>query len=84
MGSVRKAGVELLRNRAASAIRAKVTVEHGPVIGWDRYAGSAGQVIGMHTFGSSAPLKDLLKKFGFTPERVLEAAMLQIERSSAA
>ncbi|MEA3102218.1 transketolase-like TK C-terminal-containing protein [Caballeronia mineralivorans] len=65
-------------------IRAKVTVEHGPVIGWDRYAGSAGQVIGMHTFGSSAPLKDLLKKFGFTPERVLEAAMLQIERSSAA
>jgi transketolase len=65
-------------------IRARVTVEQGSVIGWDRYAGSAGQVIGMHTFGSSAPLKDLLKKFGFTPEKVLEAAMLQIERSSAA
>lgn len=64
-------------------IRARVTVEQGSVIGWDRYAGSTGQVIGMHTFGSSAPLKDLLKKFGFTPKKVLEAAMQQIELNNA-
>jgi transketolase len=64
-------------------IRARVAVEQGSVIGWDRYAGSTGHVIGMHTFGSSAPLKDLLKKFGFTAEKVLEAAMQQIEQNKA-
>lgn len=62
-------------------IRARVTVEQGTVIGWDRYAGSTGAIIGMHTFGSSAPLKNLLTKFGFTPEKVLEAAMKQIEQN---
>ena len=64
-------------------IRARVTVEQGSVIGWDRYAGLDGAVIGMHTFGSSAPLKDLLTKFGFTPEKVLDAAMKQIEQNKA-
>ena len=64
-------------------IRARVTVEQGSVIGWDRYAGLDGAVIGMHTFGSSAPLKDLLTKFGFTPEKVLEAALKQIEQNTA-
>jgi transketolase len=59
-------------------ITARVSVEEGSVIGWDRYVGSAGAKIGMHTFGSSAPLKDLLKKFGFTPEKVLAAAKRQI------
>ncbi len=48
-----------------------------------RYAGLDGAVIGMHTFGSSAPLKDLLTKFGFTPEKVLAAAMKQIEQNTA-
>ena len=61
-------------------VLARVAVEQGSVIGWDRYAGSAGAIIGMHTFGSSAPLKDLLKKFGFTPEKVLQAARDQIAR----
>ena len=60
------------------AIKARVTVEQGAVMGWDRYAGASGSIIGMHTFGSSAPLKDLLKKFGFTPEKVLEAARHQV------
>ena len=60
------------------AITARVTVEQGTVIGWDRYAGASGSIIGMHSFGSSAPLKDLLTKFGFTPEKVLEAARHQI------
>ena len=59
-------------------ITARVTVEQGTVIGWDRYAGASGSIIGMHSFGSSAPLKDLLTKFGFTPEKVLEAARHQI------
>lgn len=64
-------------------IRARVSVEQGSVIGWDRYAGSSGSIIGMHTFGASAPLKDLLTKFGFTPEKVMEAALHQIEQNKA-
>jgi transketolase len=59
-------------------IVARVSVEMGSVVGWDRYVGTSGAKIGMHTFGSSAPLKDLLTKFGFTPEKVLEAARKQI------
>ena len=43
-------------------------------LGWDRYVGDAGAVVGMHTFGASAPLKQLLDKFGFTPDRVAEVA----------
>ena len=65
-------------------IRARVSVEQGSVIGWDRYAGSSGAIIGMHTFGASAPLKDLLTKFGFTPEKVLQAALDQIQRHTIA
>ncbi len=59
-------------------IKARVAVEQGSVIGWDRYAGSSGAIIGMHGFGASAPLKDLLTKFGFTPEKVMEAAKAQM------
>ena len=55
-------------------VPARVSVEAGSVIGWDRYVGSGGAIIGMHTLGSSAPIKDLMKKFGFTPEKVVEAA----------
>jgi transketolase len=63
-------------------IKARVAVEQGAVIGWDRYVGSTGAVIGMHTFGSSAPLKDLLTKFGFTPEKIMEAAKAQMSRNT--
>ncbi|MDH6230391.1 transketolase [Mesorhizobium soli] len=62
-------------------VTARVSVEAGSVIGWDRYVGDGGAKIGMHTFGSSAPLKDLLHKFGFTLQDVLDAAMKQIERT---
>jgi transketolase len=62
-------------------ITARVSVEMGSVIGWDRYAGPTGTKIGMDTFGSSAPLKDLLTKFGFTPAKVLAAAKEQIAKS---
>jgi transketolase len=61
------------------AVAARVSVEMGSVIGWDRYVGPAGTAIGMNTFGSSAPLKDLLAKFGFTPAKVLAAARRQVD-----
>ena len=51
-------------------VTARVSVEMGSVIGWDRYVGATGAKVGMNTFGSSAPLKDLLTKFGFTPAKV--------------
>ena len=63
-------------------ITARVSVEEGSVIGWDRYVGAGGAKIGMHTFGASAPIKDLMAKFGFTPENVLAAAKEQIAKSS--
>jgi transketolase len=62
-------------------IAARVSVEMGSVIGWDRYAGINGAKLGMRTFGYSAPLKDLLTKFGFTPAKVLAAAKEQIAKS---
>ncbi len=55
-------------------VTARVAVEQASTLGWDRYVGPGGRVIGMHTFGASAPLKQVLTKFGFTPERVAEAA----------
>ena len=61
------------------SITARVTVEQGTVIGWDRYAGASGRIIGMHTFGASAPAKELLGKFGFTPDKVYEAAKAQLD-----
>jgi len=57
-----------------AAVTARVSVEEASTLGWDRYVGSAGVKIGMHTFGTSAPLKDVQDKFGFTPDRVAEAA----------
>jgi transketolase len=62
-------------------IDARVSVEEGSVIGWDRYVGAAGARIGMHSFGSSAPSKDLQQKFGFTTENVIAAARAQISKS---
>jgi transketolase len=52
------------------AVKARVAVEQASTLGWDRYVGDEGAVVGMHTFGASAPLKQLLGKFGFTPERL--------------
>jgi transketolase len=61
-----------------SAITARVTVEEASPIGWDRYAGPKGVVLGMHTFGLSAPLKVVSEHFGFTPERVAAAARMAL------
>ena len=54
-------------------VTARVSVEQASILGWDRYVGSKGKIIGMHTFGASAPLKELQKKFGFQPDKVVEA-----------
>jgi len=63
-------------------IKARVAVELGAVIGWDRYAGGGGTIIGMHSFGASAPLADLMRKFGFVPDKIIAAAKAQIARNS--
>ena len=55
-------------------ITARVAVEQASVLGWARYAGTKGRIIGMRTFGASAPLKDLQKKFGFNSEAVVKSA----------
>ncbi len=57
-----------------AAVTARVSIEMAATLGWDRYIGPKGKAIGMHSFGASAPLKDLLKKFGFGPEQVVAAA----------
>ncbi len=67
-----------------NSVIGRVAVEQAAVMGWDRYVGWGGQVIGMHTFGASAPAGDLQKKFGFTPDKVLEAARAQAKRRAAA
>ena len=56
------------------AVTARVAVEQGSTLGWERYVGPRGRVIGMKAFGASAPLKELQKRFGFEPERVTEIA----------
>ena len=56
-----------------ASVTARVSVEMQATFGWDRYVGPKGKSIGMHSFGSSAPLKDLLKKFGFELDNVLAA-----------
>ncbi|MEO8539528.1 MAG: transketolase [bacterium] len=60
-------------------VTARVAVEQASVFGWDRYIGPNGEIVGMRTFGASAPLKDVESKFGFTPERVMAAARAQLE-----
>ena len=57
-----------------SAVTARISVEMAATLGWERYTGSKGRNIGMHSFGASAPLKDLLKHFGFTVDHVVAEA----------
>ena len=57
-----------------SQVEARLAVEQASTFGWERYVGDKGRVIGMHTFGASAPLKELQKEFGFTPEHAVTVA----------
>jgi transketolase len=64
-----------------AAVTARVSVEQAATFGWAQYVGTTGQTIGMKTFGASAPLKELQKKFGFTPEAVVAAAKEQVAKA---
>jgi transketolase len=64
-----------------SSVTARVAVEQASTLGWHRYVGDGGAIVGMHTFGASAPLKMLVKRFGFTPDAVAQVAR---ERVAAA
>ncbi len=61
-----------------AAVTARVSVEQAATLGWARYVGMTGRSIGMETFGASAPLKELQRKFGFTPESIVAAAKEQV------
>jgi transketolase len=62
-------------------VTARVSVELASSFGWERYVGMRGAKIGMKSFGASAPLKDVIKKFGFTTEAVVSAAKEQVARA---
>jgi transketolase len=64
-----------------TAVTARLAVEQGSVLGWAEYVGPRGRVIGMKTFGASAPLKELQRKFGFEPEHVVSVAMELLGRN---
>ena len=65
-------------------VKARVSVEAGSAFGWERYVGSQGAIIGMTTFGGSAPIKDLMKKFGFTTDHVIQAAKQLLAQTKSA
>ena len=64
-----------------SNVRARVSVEMAATFGWERFTGLTGRNVGMHRFGASAPLKDLLKYFGFTVDRVVKEARAAIKNN---
>ena len=63
-----------------SSVTARVAVELASTFGWHQYVGLTGSIIAMKTFGASAPLKELQKKFGFTVDKVVEAARTQAKK----
>jgi transketolase len=63
------------------AVKARVAIEQASTFGWERYVGSSGRIIGMKTFGASAPLKELQRKFGFEPDHVVAVARELLEKS---
>jgi transketolase len=63
------------------AVKMRIAVEQGSVLGWDRYVGVDGRIVGMKTFGASAPLKELRRKFGFEPDNVVTAALEMLGRA---
>jgi transketolase len=65
------------------SVKARVAVEQASIFGWERYVGSEGQVIGMRTFGASAPLKELQQRFGFEPDRVAATARELLGRATS-
>ena len=66
------------------SVTARVAIEQASTFGWERYVGSTGAIVGMRTFGASAPLKELQTTFGFTPEAVVEIAKAQLATAAVA
>ena len=71
----------LLEAEEFSRDRVSLAIEQGSTLGWERYIGPKGRVIGMHTFGASAPLKALQSKFGFDPASILTVAREMLSSS---
>jgi transketolase len=67
-----------------AAVRKRVTVEAGATVGWERFAGEEGVIIGIDRFGASAPAEEVMKRFGFTAERVTAAALRLLGRDEEA
>src|SRR5262249_53547207 len=63
------------------SVTARIAVEQASTFGWERYVGKTGRIIGMKTFGASAPLKALQEKFGFQPERIVATARELVGRA---
>jgi transketolase len=63
-----------------AAVKTRLAVEQASALGWERYVGDSGRVIGMKAFGASAPLKELQRKYGFEPDRVVAAALEMLGR----
>ena len=63
------------------SVKMRLAVEQASALGWERYVGDQGRIIGMKAFGASAPLKELQRKFGFEPENVVAAALELLDRS---
>jgi len=64
-----------------AAVKARVSVEKAARFGWERYVGLEGERIGMKTFGASAPLKELQKKFGFDVDAIVSATLEQVKKT---
>jgi transketolase len=63
------------------AVQARIAIEQASTFGWERYVGNNGRIIGMQTFGASAPLKELQRKFGFEPERLVAMAKEMLRKT---
>src|SRR5262249_52043975 len=62
-------------------VTARISIEQASTFGWERYVGNSGRMIGMKTFGASAPLKELQIRFGFEPDRICEVARELLAKS---
>jgi transketolase len=71
------------RDEVLPPVRARVAIEQASALGWARYVGDGGAIVAMHTFGASAPLKQLVEKFGFTPDAVTDVARAVVARHRA-
>ncbi|HEV7674842.1 MAG TPA: transketolase [Candidatus Angelobacter sp.] len=77
-----KQSAEYRESVLPASVPARISVEQASTFGWAQYVGHAGRSIGMRTFGASAPLKELQKRFGFTPDKVLDAARELLPKKS--